>query len=65
MTTAVLLGIMLAFEPKEAALMSRPPRNPKDPILTAPLIRRIAFVGLLLLAGSFGLFEWAVSERVE
>jgi cation-transporting ATPase F len=60
MTTAVLLGIMLAFEPKEVALMSRPPRNPEDPILTSPMIRRIAIVGLLLLTGSFGLFEWAL-----
>ena len=60
MTTAVLLGIMLAFEPKETTLMSRPPRNPQDPILTGPLLRRIGLVGLLLLAGAFGLFEWAL-----
>lgn len=60
MTTAVLLGIMLAFEPKETTLMSRAPRNPQDPILTGPLLRRIGLVGLLLLAGSFGLFEWAL-----
>jgi len=60
MTTAVLLGIMLAFEPKEPSLMRRPPRNAQSPILTAPLLRRISLVGLLLLGGSFGLFEWAL-----
>ncbi len=62
MTTAVLLGLMLAFEPKEAGIMRRPPRDPEAPILTRPLLQRIGFVGILLLAGSFGLFEWALSS---
>ena len=50
---------MLAFEPKEAGIMQRPPRSPETPILTGVLIRRIVLVGALLLAGAFGLFEWA------
>jgi Ca2+-transporting ATPase len=58
MTTAVLLGLMLAFEPKEPGLMTRPPRDPKTPILTGVLIWRLFIVGLLLLAGAFSLFEW-------
>ncbi len=57
MTTAVLLGLMLAFEPKEPGLMKRPPRAPSTPIITGELIFRIILVGALLLAGSFGLFE--------
>jgi len=60
MTTAVLLGLMLAFEPREGGIMLRPPRDPKAPILTAPLLLRIGLVGIILLAGSFGLFEWAL-----
>jgi len=60
MTTAVLLGLALAFEPKEPGIMSRPPRRPDAPILTGELIFRIGLVGLLLLIGSFGLFEWAL-----
>jgi Ca2+-transporting ATPase len=59
MTTAVLLGLMLAFEPKEAGIMLRPPRRPSTPILTGDLIERILLVGALLLAGAFGLFWWA------
>ena len=62
MTTAVLLGLMLAFEPKEPGIMTRSPREPGEPILTRPLIRRIILVGLMLLAGAFGLFEWALLQ---
>lgn len=57
MTTAVLLGLMLAFEPKEPGLMKRPPLDPDMPLLTGELIMRIMLVGLLLLVGAFGLFE--------
>jgi Ca2+-transporting ATPase len=58
MTTAVLLGLMLAFEPKEPGIMIRRPRDPKTPILTGELIARIFIVGTLMLAGAFGLFKW-------
>jgi magnesium-transporting ATPase (P-type) len=60
MTTAVLLGLTLAFEPREPGLMDRPPRSPGAPILDAVLLQRILLVGLMLLAGAFGLFEWAL-----
>ncbi|ABW68504.1 cation-transporting P-type ATPase [Desulfosudis oleivorans] len=57
MTTALLLGLMLAFEPKEAGIMARPPRDPGMPILTRPLILRILMVSLLLVICAFGLFK--------
>ncbi|QDU89010.1 putative cation-transporting ATPase F [Pirellulimonas nuda] len=62
MTTAVLLGLMLAFEPKEPGLMLRPPRNPRAPLLDAPLVLRTCIVGLILLAGAFGSFRWALGQ---
>jgi Ca2+-transporting ATPase len=62
MTTAVLLGLMLVFEPKEPGIMKRAPRDPKVPILTRTLIWRIAIVGFLLLLGAFGLFEYELSR---
>ncbi len=64
MTTAVLLGLMLAFEPKEPGIMVRPPRDPKMPILTGVLIWRLFIVGLLMLGGAFGLFELALRKEV-
>ncbi len=60
MTAAIFLGLTLAFEPREPGLMSKPPRAPSMPILKGELIFRIFLVGIMLLAGSFGLFEWAL-----
>jgi Ca2+-transporting ATPase len=58
MTTAGILGLVLALEPKEAGIMSRPPRDPAAPILTRSLLTRIVMVGCMTLVGAFGLFEW-------
>lgn len=60
MTTAVLLGLMLAFEPKEPGIMDRPPRPSEQPILTADLIMRTLFVGTLLMIAAFGLYIYEV-----
>ncbi len=62
MTTAVLLGLMLAFEPKEQDIMLRPPRDPQTPILTGALIGRICLVGLIMLVGTFSSFRWAIDQ---
>jgi magnesium-transporting ATPase (P-type) len=63
MTTAVFLGMTLAFEPKEQGLMRRPPRDPHQPILTYPLFMRTGLVTLLTLAGAFGAFLWEREVR--
>ena len=62
MTTAVALGLMLAFEPKEAGVMTRQPRDPGQPLLTAALIGRILLVSSLLVAGAWWLFEWELNN---
>jgi Ca2+-transporting ATPase len=59
MTTGVVLGMTLAFEAKEDGIMLRSPRPPAAPILDRVLIGRIVIVGLLLVVGAFGLFEYA------
>lgn len=63
MTTAVFLGLMLAFEDKEPGLMERPPRKPKTPILTRDLGVRIGIVSVMLVVSAFGLFEWALYQE--
>ena len=60
MTTAVLLGLVLAFEPIERGIMHRPPRRPGTPVLDGALVWRIGLVSCLLLAGAFGLFLHAL-----
>lgn len=62
MTTAVLLGMMLAFEPGEPGLMTRPPRPPGAPILDRTLLARTLLVSAFMLAGAFGLFELALAR---
>ena len=58
MITAVTLALALAFEPAESNVMLRPPRNPKEPLLTPLFLWRIAFVSFILMIGTFGLFSW-------
>lgn len=59
MTTAVMLGLALAFEPREKGIMERQPRVPDAPILSPEMIWRILSVSTLLLIGAFGLFRWS------
>ncbi len=63
-TTALLLGLMLAFEPNEQGIMTRPPRESNSPILTRNLIARILLVSFLMLCGALGLFLWNRSVGV-
>jgi Ca2+-transporting ATPase len=65
MMTAVLLGLMLVFEPKERGLMQRPPRDPKRPLLTFALVMRTGLVSLVMLAGAFWLFLWEMRMEGE
>lgn len=56
MTTALLLGLTLTFEPKEYGIMRKPPRDSKAPILSRSLVERMILVAALMLVFSFGLF---------
>ncbi|MBE9532794.1 MAG: cation-transporting P-type ATPase, partial [Proteobacteria bacterium] len=62
MITAVTLALAIAFEPPESNVMLRPPRNPKEPLLTPLFLWRIAFVSLILMVGTFGLFSWQQAQ---
>ncbi len=57
MTTSVLLGVPLAFEPHEPGAMRRPPRDPKRPLLDFELLMRIGLVSILLWIAATGLFH--------
>ncbi len=58
LTTTVALGMTLAFEPKEPGIMQRPPRDPRQTLLTWALVERTLLVSVLMLAGAYGVFLW-------
>jgi magnesium-transporting ATPase (P-type) len=64
MITAVALGLTLAFEPTEPGAMRRPARPPGQAILSGRLLWRILFVSALMVAGTFGVFVWALSREL-
>ena len=63
MTTAILLGLMLSFEPKEPGIMDRPPRDPQAPLLSRDIFKRIALVSILLSLGAYGVFLWLIHRE--
>ncbi|TWU64921.1 cation-translocating P-type ATPase [Crateriforma conspicua] len=65
MSTAVLLGATLAFEPKEADVMTRPPRRQDEGILTGPLIWRTMWVGGVLVLATYFVFAFKKSLGVD
>ncbi|WP_333804502.1 cation-translocating P-type ATPase [Sulfurospirillum sp.] len=68
MATDSVLGIMLAYEPKEKNIMDRAPRNSAEPILTGRLLFKVALVGILLALSAFSAFFYVqflgMSEEV-
>ncbi|WP_051089372.1 cation-translocating P-type ATPase [Elioraea tepidiphila] len=67
LVVAVTLALALAFEPAEPDLMTRPPRMPDEPILSALLLWRIGLVSGLLTAATIGAFlvEYAAEAPIE
>ena len=62
MITAVTLGLTLAFEPTETLAMRRPARPAGQRFLSGRLLWRIVFVSALMVAGTFGIYAWAVGR---
>jgi magnesium-transporting ATPase (P-type) len=61
--TDTILGLSLAFEPKEGDVMNRPPRPTQQPLMPWQLIQRSVLVSTMMLAGGLGVFLWEL--RVE
>ena len=56
---SLTMTVPLAFEPKFSGAMQQPPRNPKEPLITTKLLRRILAVSLFNWILIFGMFEGA------
>lgn len=60
MVSSIALAMVLAFEPTEADVMRRPPRPPREPMLTGFVLWRIGLVSALFAAGIFGVYKGAL-----
>ncbi len=56
LVATVSLALPLAFEAHEPGLMSRPPREPDEPLLSRFLVARTVYVGSLMAAVAIALF---------
>jgi len=60
--TDALPAIALGVEPPEKGVMARPPRDPKEQILTRSTFTWIGFVGTLMMIGAVGAFFWKLGH---
>ncbi|MDQ7043747.1 MAG: cation-transporting P-type ATPase [Sulfurimonas sp.] len=63
MVTAVTLALSLSFEPPEKSVMSRPPRDTQEALLTVHLLWRVIFVSVILMSGTMGFFLWEMAQN--
>lgn len=58
LVTNGLQDVALAFEPPEPGLLRRPPRPHREGVVTLRLFERFFGVGIILAAGTLGMFWW-------
>ncbi|MCW4352931.1 HAD-IC family P-type ATPase [Hoyosella sp. YIM 151337] len=64
MTTAVALGLVLAFEPLERGIMRRAPVPASRPLLSRAVVWRIITVSAIMVVAAFTMFEWLLQNGV-
>lgn len=62
MVTSSTLGLALAFEHPELDVMRRPPRDPRESLLSWFFAWRVMMVSVLMMAGSLSLFLWEMNR---
>lgn len=62
MVTEITLGLAIAFEKADDAIMKRPPRPVRQSLIDRHLVWRILFVSSLLVAGCLGIFLWELDR---
>jgi Ca2+-transporting ATPase len=65
MVTDTFPALALAMEPGDADVMSRPPRNPRDAVLSGPFVRSILFYGGMITASTLAAFAWSLRYHPE
>jgi magnesium-transporting ATPase (P-type) len=62
MSTALFLGMMLSFEPKEEGIMARKPLDPKMKIMDGIFWYRLIIICILIVSGVFVLFDYELAH---
>jgi len=62
LVTDGLPALALSVEPMEKDIMARKPRNPKEKIVSKPIITRMMVVGLVMMLGTLFLFKFYKPE---
>ena len=62
MVTSSALSLALAAEPAEPGLMRRPPRDPREPLLSGFFVWRVVLVSVLMMIGALGLFLYELDR---
>jgi cation-transporting P-type ATPase F len=62
LVTNGLQDVALAFEPGESDTLDRPPRPPREGVVSGMLWERTALAGLVMGAGTLYMFWWALEE---
>lgn len=60
LVTSVTLGLVLAFEPPEPGIMTRPPRKRDAPLISGFILWRVAIVSILFAAALLGVYFTAL-----
>jgi len=63
LVTNGLQDVAMAFEPAEDVVGLRPPRSPREGVMTRQMIERTIVVGLVLLVGTLAIFIWQLSAQ--
>jgi cation-transporting P-type ATPase F len=58
MVNSIAMTVPLAFDPKSDRVMQQSPRNPKEPLLSKSLLKRILLISVFNWILIFGIFEW-------
>jgi magnesium-transporting ATPase (P-type) len=61
---AVALALPLAFESKEPDVMSRKPRDPKEPVLNGFVVFRTFLAAILMTVGAVGMFLYEYYQEL-
>lgn len=62
LVTNGLQDVALAYEPGEANMAKKPPRNPKENIINRFVLKRLLLVGVTVFCGTFGIFWYKINS---